>query len=131
MLQSATSPFQTGGQQQALFGAAPAAASLAQRLVGRTYQVRREGEKESFALVFQQGGILLIDYGEQKVQEQWQPSARSPGSVVLGGRVMPTADVVIGPRGFGSDPDGLWESSPPAGAAPLVGTWLQGVLERS
>lgn len=98
--------------------------SFADQLVGQGYRVRREGEAASFDLEFQADGKLLMLHPRGEViVECWRPSASAPCSVLLGGRTMPRAEVVIGPRTFNGDPTELWEPSPPPGAAPLVGTW--------
>lgn len=96
----------------------------AEMLVGRRYDVRREGYG-SFALVFKAGGRLTVSIQGQEIEETWQASTWKPQTLILGGRQMPAAEVVIGPRTANSDPNELWEPSPPMGAPPLVGTWRQ------
>lgn len=95
-------------------------------LLGRTYEVRREGQSATFTLGFQEGGRLIVNLGGQMVEEFWQPSTRKwEGRVIiiLGGRTMPPAEVVFGSRSSVSDPNELWEPSPPMGAPALIGKW--------
>ena len=77
------------------------------QLVGKTYQVRREGDAGSFALKFQGCGVLAVTLNGQDIQEMWQPVPWNPSAILIGGRTMPTAVVVIGLRGQG----GILQSS--------------------
>lgn len=116
-----------GHDLTSLFSAAPEQSHhpLAVQLVGRTYQVNREGHTGSFTIVFQAGGHLVVQLDAQVIMERWQPSTQNQYSVILGGCVMPAAEVVIGHRILNNDPNELWEPSPPMGAPRLVGTWQQ------
>lgn len=96
-----------------------------QMLVGRRFEVRREGHG-SFALVFQAGGRLTVIIQGQEIEDSWQPTGtlcRGHPTFILGGRQMPAAEVAIGPL----PPccyamQELWEPCPPMGAPPLTGT---------
>lgn len=108
-------------------GAECCALQSIEELFGRTYDVKREGHGH-FTLTFLAAGRLIINIQGQDIEETWQPSSLSNLSnlaIVLGGNKMPAAGVVIGPRlpNVGSDPNELWEPSPPMGAPPLVGSW--------
>lgn len=96
-------------------------------LVGRTYEMRRErmrgGAHASFTIQFVEGGRLMMTIQGQQLEEAWQPSTWNPLAVILGGRAMPAAEIILGPRFPGCDPNDIWEPSPPMGAPPLIGTW--------
>jgi hypothetical protein len=107
------------------------AQQVAAELVGCTYEVKREGQSETFALAFEKNGRLIVNLGGQLIDEIWQASQTKWDRkviIVIGGRVMPPASVVVGNRSpFRSltDLTELWEPSPPMGAPPLIGTRQQ------
>lgn len=100
-------------------------------LVGCTYEVKREGQSETFTLAFEKDGRLIVNLGGQLIDEIWQASETKWGGkviIAIGGRGMPSASVVGSNRSlFGSFTDltELWEPSPPMGAPPLTGTRQQ------
>lgn len=94
---------------------------VSEQLIGQTYQVCRAGSASNFRLEFQTNGRLVVKMDMQDIQEIWQPSPSNSNSVILGGRTMPPAEVVIGSRDLGNCTIELWEPSPPMGAPALIG----------
>lgn len=112
----------------ALFGTAASRQPprLMEELFGQTYKVRRANQEGGFTLQFEAFGKLIVHLQGQQIEEQWQPSSFCDGerwhaAVLLGGRTMATALVVMGARSMSSVIYDLWEPSPPNGAPPLVG----------
>jgi hypothetical protein len=100
---------------------APSVVGCLDRLVGEVFHVTRAGQAHSFTLEFQEFGRLIVNFQGQVVEELWQPSPFCPSSVILGGQRMPKAEVIIGSQLCCGEQVEMWETSPPNGAAPLMG----------